>query len=103
MEDLESSRIIALKTILTNYISLESKAITTAQEYHEDSLKVIQKIDPTIDAGVFTRKAISKSVKTEDFVQFSFIPWNGGANAAETIIDRVRKRKRENSVRLITL
>lgn len=91
MEDLESSRIIALKTLLTNYISLESKSISTAQEYHDDSLKVIQKIDPSIDAGVFTRKALSKSSTREDFVQFSFVPWNGGANAAETIIDRVRK------------
>jgi hypothetical protein len=89
---LEASRIIALKTILTNYISLESKSIKTAQEYHDDSLKIIQKMDPVIDAGVFTRKTLSKTNKVEDFVPFSFLPWNGGANAAETIIDRVKKQ-----------
>jgi hypothetical protein len=29
-------------------------------------------------------------------VTFSFMPWNGGANAAETIIDRVKKKNKKD-------
>ena len=99
MEDLDSGRILALKSILRSYINLETNLITTVQKSHDESLASIEKIDPAIDAGVFTRSALGNGDANEKAanVQFTFMPWNGGANAAETIIDRVRRsRKRDN-------
>jgi hypothetical protein len=76
---------------LKTYIDLETKLITTVQKSHDDSLVSIEKLDPAIDAGVFTRSALGSIDASERAanVQFTFMPWNGGANAAETIIDRV--------------
>lgn len=54
----------------------------------------IEKLDPVIDAGVFTRSVLGNVDASERAanVQFTFMPWNGGANAADTIIDRVSKK-----------
>lgn len=69
---------------------METKLITTVQKCHDDTLESIEKLDPSIDAGVFTRSALGAVESTEKAanITFTFIPWNGGANAAETIIDR---------------
>ncbi|GAN08627.1 actin polymerization protein Bzz1 [Mucor ambiguus] len=90
LEDLDASRITALKSILKNYIDMETQLITTVQKCHDDTLVSIEKLSPSIDAGVFTRSALGAVEATEKAanVTFTFIPWNGGANAAETIIDR---------------
>ncbi|KAL7310474.1 Protein BZZ1 [Mucor circinelloides] len=90
LQELDASRIAALKSILRNYIDMETKLITTVQKCHDDTLESIEKLDPSIDAGVFTRSALGAVEATEKAanVTFTFIPWNGGANAAETIIDR---------------
>ncbi|RCH81688.1 hypothetical protein CU098_006387, partial [Rhizopus stolonifer] len=90
VKELDASRTLTLKAILRHYISLESQLLTTVQKCHDDVLTTVEKIDPLIDASVFTRNALN----TEDInekaanVAFSFMPWNGGANAADTIIDR---------------
>jgi hypothetical protein len=91
LEELDASRILSLKAILKKYIGLESKLLNTAQKYHDDTLTSVEKLDPAIDAGVFIRSALG-AVDTHERaanVIFTFMPWNGGANAAETIIDRV--------------
>ncbi|OAC99873.1 hypothetical protein MUCCIDRAFT_165699 [Mucor lusitanicus CBS 277.49] len=90
LEELDASRITALKAILKSYIDMETKLITTVQKCHDDTLESIEKLDPSIDAGVFTRSALGAVEASEKAanVTFTFIPWNGGANAAETIIDR---------------
>lgn len=91
MQDLDAARILALKSILKNYIDLESKLLTTVQKCHDDSLVSIESLDPEVDAGVFIRSALGNMDPAERAanVQFTFMPWNGGAHAAETIIDRV--------------
>lgn len=91
MEDLDAARISALKSILKTYIDLESKLLTTVQKCHDNSLVSFENLDPVIDAGVFTRSALGNVDASERAanVQFTFLPWNGGANAADTIIDRV--------------
>lgn len=80
-----------MKSILKHYIDLETNLLTTVQKCHDDTLVSIESLDPEIDAGVFIRSALGNSDPTERAanVQFTFMPWNGGANAAETIIDRV--------------
>jgi hypothetical protein len=91
LEELDASRILSLKAILRKYIELESKLLNTAQQYHDDTLTSIEKLDPAIDAGVFIRSALGVVDAHEKAanIKFTFMPWNGGANAAETIIDRV--------------
>lgn len=76
---------------MKKYIDLESNLLTTAQKYHDDTLTSIEKLDPAVDAGVFVRSALGVIDTHEKAanVTFTFIPWNGGAHAAETIIDRV--------------
>ncbi|KAI7894598.1 uncharacterized protein EV154DRAFT_542366 [Mucor mucedo] len=90
LQELDAARILSLKSILKTYIDLESKLLTTIQKCHDDSLVSIEKLDPVIDAGVFTRSALGNVDASERAanVQFTFMPWNGGANAADTIIDR---------------
>lgn len=90
LEDLDASRITALKIILKNYVDMETKLLTTVQKCHDDTMESVEKMDPSIDAGVFTRSALGAVEATEKAanVTFTFIPWNGGAHAAETIIDR---------------
>ncbi|KAI9273305.1 hypothetical protein EDC94DRAFT_644570 [Helicostylum pulchrum] len=90
LQDLDAARILALKSILKNYIDLESKLLTTVQKCHDDSLVSIESLDPEVDAGVFIRSALGNMDPTERAanVQFTFMPWNGGVHAAETIIDR---------------
>lgn len=90
MEDLDASRITALKFILKNYVDMETKLLTTVQKCHDDTMESVEKLDPSIDAGVFTRSALGAVEATEKAanVTFTFIPWNGGTHAAETIIDR---------------
>ncbi|KAI9357879.1 hypothetical protein BD770DRAFT_420032 [Pilaira anomala] len=90
LQDLDANRILALKSILKHYIDLETNLLTTVQKCHDDTLVSIESLDPEIDAGVFIRSALGNSDATERAanVQFTFMPWNGGANAAETIIDR---------------
>lgn len=80
-----------MKSILKTYIGLESKLLTTVQKCHDDSLISIEKLDPAVDAGVFMRSAMGNVDASERAanVQFTFMPWNGGAHAADTIIDRV--------------
>ncbi|KAI8081130.1 hypothetical protein BDF21DRAFT_339095 [Thamnidium elegans] len=60
------------------------------QKCHDDSLVSIESLDPEVDAGVFIRSALGNMDPTERAanVQFTFLPWNGGVHAAETIIDR---------------
>lgn len=90
LQELDSARVLALKSILKTYIDLETTFISTAKKSHDDSLVSIEKLDPAIDAGVFIRSALGSVDASERAanVQFTFMPWNGGANAAETIIDR---------------
>lgn len=92
LQELDSGRVLALKAILKTYIDLETNFISTAKKSHDDSLVSIEKLDPAIDAGVFIRSALGSVDASERAanVQFTFMPWNGGANAAETIIDRVK-------------
>ena len=82
---------MTLKAILTHYIGLESKLLRTVQSCHDNVLTAVQKLDPVIDAGVFTRRALGEEDVNEKAanVTFTFMPWNGGVHAAETIIDRV--------------
>lgn len=92
MEELDAARILALKAVLKRYINIESKLLSTVQKCHDDSLASFEKLDPATDASVFLRSALGNSLDANERaanVQFTFMPWNGGANAAETIIDRV--------------
>ncbi|KAI8333777.1 hypothetical protein EDC96DRAFT_451084 [Choanephora cucurbitarum] len=61
-----------------------------ADSCHDNVLTAVQKLDPVIDAGVFTRHALGEEDVNEKAanVTFTFMPWNGGVHAAETIIDR---------------
>ncbi|KAI8971437.1 hypothetical protein BDF20DRAFT_679063 [Mycotypha africana] len=81
---------MSLKSILTHYLNLENSLLTGVQHTHDESLKVVEEINPAVDASIFTR-SVGNRVDVQDRaanVTFQFIPWNGGANAAETIIDR---------------
>ncbi|KAI9480354.1 MAG: hypothetical protein EXX96DRAFT_481652 [Benjaminiella poitrasii] len=62
----------------------------TIRKCHDDTLASVEKLDPSVDAALFTQSALTDSDSSEKAanVTFAFIPWNGGANAAETIIDR---------------
>ncbi|KAI7865233.1 hypothetical protein BDF14DRAFT_1875630 [Spinellus fusiger] len=58
--------------------------------YEQDIPALADKIDPEIDANGFVQSAVGVIDANEAALRtsFSFLPWNGGANAAETIIDR---------------
>ncbi|KAI8373277.1 hypothetical protein BD560DRAFT_328204 [Blakeslea trispora] len=64
--------------------------LRTVQTCHDNVLSSIQKLDPMVDAGVFTHRVLGEENASEKAanVTFSFMPWNGGAHAADTIIDR---------------
>jgi hypothetical protein len=100
LEELDAARIIALKAVLKRYIDIESRLLTTVQKCHDDSLVSFEKLDPAIDADVFVRSALGSSDTNERAanVQFTFMPWNGGANAAETIIDRVSYKRGKKGI-----
>lgn len=90
LEELDASRIHALKAILRSYVDMETKLLTTVQKCHNDTMESVEKMDPSVDASVFIHSTLSAVETTEKAanVTFTFIPWNGGAHAAETIIDR---------------
>ncbi|CEP09015.1 hypothetical protein [Parasitella parasitica] len=90
LQELDASRIIALKIILKNYVDMETKLLATVQKCHDDTLESVEKLEPSIDANIFIRSALGTAEATEKAanVTFTFIPWNGGTHAAETIIDR---------------
>ncbi|ORY98647.1 hypothetical protein BCR43DRAFT_530163 [Syncephalastrum racemosum] len=55
-----------------------------------DALISVTKIDPAVDADVFARDTCSRMDVNDPTasVRFTFVPWNGGAHAAEIAIDR---------------
>lgn len=89
LEELDAERIECLRNILKQYIHIETKSLSNIQQCHNDTLNFVEKLDPVIESGIFTRKALDMdSNERAANVTFSFMPWNGGTNAAETIIDR---------------
>ncbi|KAI7902151.1 uncharacterized protein BX663DRAFT_436127 [Cokeromyces recurvatus] len=72
----------------TKYFDVDTPALS---DCHDESLYSIEQLDPAVDAAVFTQNALNSTDTTTENatnIPFAFIPWNGGANAAETIIDR---------------
>ncbi|KAI9020129.1 hypothetical protein CLU79DRAFT_804699 [Phycomyces nitens] len=59
-------------------------------DHYNTVLGASRKIDPAVDSSEFIRSAIGTGDpgETAANVRFSFIPWNGGSNAAEAIVDR---------------
>jgi hypothetical protein len=95
LEELDAERIECLRNILKQYIHIETKSLSNIQQCHNDTLNFVEKLDPVIESGIFTRKALDMdSNERAANVTFSFMPWNGGTNAAETIIDRVSVENR---------
>ncbi|CEG76507.1 Putative CAMK/CAMKL/BRSK protein kinase [Rhizopus microsporus] len=89
LEMLDAERVECLRSILCQYIQIEQSSISTIKQCYEDISSSIENLDPIIESGIFIRKALdTDSTERAANVTFSFMPWNGGANAAETIIDR---------------
>ncbi|KAG0188036.1 hypothetical protein DFQ28_005464 [Apophysomyces sp. BC1034] len=90
LEDFDNSRILALQDILLKYIDVEVRTLTSVQRHYENAAASVKRIDPAVDASVFIRDVLGSggSSETPANVQFTFLPWNGGSNAADTIIDR---------------
>ncbi|KAL0072954.1 hypothetical protein F4703DRAFT_1901465 [Phycomyces blakesleeanus] len=77
LEKLNDSRILALQDIFIRYIDCEVQALSTSLDHHNITLAFIRSAIGTGDPG-----------ETAANVRFSYIPWNGGVNAAEAIVDR---------------
>ncbi|OAD69929.1 hypothetical protein PHYBLDRAFT_171952 [Phycomyces blakesleeanus NRRL 1555(-)] len=90
LEKLNDSRILALQDIFIRYIDCEVQALSTSLDHHNITLSSAKKIDPAVDSSAFIRSAIGTGDpgETAANVRFSYIPWNGGVNAAEAIVDR---------------
>ncbi|KAI8996810.1 hypothetical protein BDB01DRAFT_845530 [Pilobolus umbonatus] len=90
LEELDQSRVMALKYILRRSVEIDSGHLKTIQKYDDDMLTCIEKIDHASDTAVFIRASLEAPDMSEKSanVMFKFLPWNGGVNAAETIIDR---------------
>ncbi|KAI8877427.1 hypothetical protein K501DRAFT_278482 [Backusella circina FSU 941] len=90
LEELDGERINALKTILKCYVELEAKTVKSVEICHQDSLRSVETIDAAVDASVFIRTCSNVPDASERAanVDFHFLPWNGGVNHAEIIIDR---------------
>lgn len=92
---MDAERIECLRSILCQYIQIEQSSISTIKQCYEDISNSNENLDPVIESSIFIRKALDiDSTERAANVIFSFVPWNGGANAAETIIDRVKKEKK---------
>lgn len=70
---------------------MEAKTLKSVEICYQDSLRSVETIDAAVDASVFIRTCTNGPDASERAanVEFNFLPWNGGVNAAETIIDRV--------------
>lgn len=94
MEGLDAERVECLQSTLRQYIYIENNSLSIVKQCHDDTAHFIDTLDPLVEAEQFTQRALGLD-SAERNIPFNFVPWNGGANASETIIDRVKKEKRK--------
>ncbi|KAF7721425.1 hypothetical protein EC973_004690 [Apophysomyces ossiformis] len=90
LQELDSTCILVQQDILLKYIDIEVRTLVSIQRHYERAAESVKRIDPAVDASVFTRQSLETSTPSEPLtnVQFTFLPWNGGANAGDIVIDR---------------
>lgn len=62
--------------------------MASIKHYYAEALGPVDQMDATADAAIFQSSHLPDPQQQEDMnKQFSFVPWNGGANAAGTAVD----------------
>ncbi|RCH91684.1 hypothetical protein CU098_007902, partial [Rhizopus stolonifer] len=87
LEGLDAERVECLQSTLRQYIYIENNSLSIVKQCHDDTAHFIDTLDPLVEAEQFTQRALGLD-SAERNIPFNFVPWNGGANASETIIDR---------------
>lgn len=88
LQELDSTRVLALQEIYRSYIEKTSSTMASIKHYYAEALGPVDQMDATADATIFQSSHLPDPQQQEDMnKQFSFVPWNGGANAAGTAVD----------------
>ncbi|KAI9492598.1 hypothetical protein BDB00DRAFT_827311 [Zychaea mexicana] len=90
LQDLDSTRVLAQQKMYREYIAKMSATIAQVQSHYTDALASVDQIDPRADESMF-QGSLDPNEQRElgEHATFAFMPWNGGANAAETAVDTV--------------
>ncbi|KAI9250039.1 hypothetical protein BY458DRAFT_34648 [Sporodiniella umbellata] len=87
LQALDAERIECLQSTLKQSISVEHNSAAIVKQCHDDTEHFIDSMNPLVEAERFAQRTVDLEA-TERNLAFQFMPWNGGANASETIIDR---------------
>ena len=87
---MDTTRVLAQQKIYRDYIAKMSGTIAQVKKHYTDALTTVDQIDPTADESMF-QASLDPAEQREhgEHATFAFMPWNGGANAADTAVDTV--------------
>ncbi|KAI8144182.1 hypothetical protein BJV82DRAFT_608592 [Fennellomyces sp. T-0311] len=90
LQNLDNSRVLAQQKMYRTYIEKMSGTLATIQNRYTDALGVVDQMDPEADEAMFQGSLHPNEQREQgEHMTFAFMPWNGGANAAETAVDTV--------------
>ncbi|KAI9268257.1 hypothetical protein BDA99DRAFT_505321 [Phascolomyces articulosus] len=90
LQDLDRTRVLAQQKIYRDYIAKMSGTIAQVKKHYTDALETVDQMDPQADESMF-QSTLDPAEQREqgEHATFAFMPWNGGASAAETAVDTV--------------
>lgn len=92
LQQLDTSRMLALQNIYRNYIEKESNTIASVQYHYTNALVTIDQMDPAVDDEYFVQNTLDSGIvqDMEANVRFSFVPYAGeSGDLGNSIVDNV--------------
>ncbi|KAI8073147.1 hypothetical protein BC940DRAFT_290652 [Gongronella butleri] len=81
LQDLDASRVLAMRDLYAKYINVEMQALAKAQNHFDTALTDVSKMDPEMDENLFIREHLgsgnAQSPPMEE--QFAFVPWHSSS------------------------
>ncbi|ORX50447.1 SH3-domain-containing protein [Hesseltinella vesiculosa] len=75
LQDLDASRVLAMRDLYGKYINVELQALAKAQNHFDVALTEVSKMDPEVDQNIFIRDHIGLGNSPTLDEQFAFLPW----------------------------
>ncbi|CAO3597285.1 unnamed protein product [Absidia cylindrospora] len=90
LQDLDATRVLAMRDLYANYVNVELQLLAKSQSYYDGAMMEITKIDPEVDENLFVRNVLGSNTDSNDGsanTEFKFLPWTTGTSLDSSDID----------------
>ncbi|KAI8078836.1 uncharacterized protein BX664DRAFT_380965 [Halteromyces radiatus] len=85
LQDLDATRVLAMRDLYAKYVNIELQALAKSQNYYDTAMMDISKMDPEVDENLFVRDALGSTTNNNNNTEFTFLPWTGASIDSTTI------------------